>query len=187
MRLCCRVLLAALLAAILFVSVSSAQAAPLTAAQKVTLKASILADPTLAADVTAENWDNIAAAYNAPASPAYIVWKSIVPIGEVGKTFNATELAGLTQLNTTRLQNLAQWLVSGVNPSLASVRQFFDDIFSGSGGANTRAALLALWKRSATRLEKLFATGTGSDASPATLVVEGAVSAQTVSDAIGGR
>jgi hypothetical protein len=70
-----------------------------------------------------------------------------------------------------------------VNPSIASNRAFFDDVFSGAGGTNTRAALLALWKRLATRGEKLYATGTGSDASPATLVVEGAISARDVEEA----
>jgi hypothetical protein len=70
--------------------------------------------------------------------------------------------------------------LAGVNPSLPDCRQFFDDIFSGAGGTNTRANLLALWKRLATRAEKLYATGTGSDPSPAVMVVEGAISYQDV-------
>jgi hypothetical protein len=57
---------------------------------------------------------------------------------------------------------------TGINPSLADRRQFFDDIFSGAGGVNTRANLLALWKELATRAQKLFSTGTGTDAAPAT-------------------
>lgn len=64
-----------------------------------------------------------------------------------------------------------------------SNRAFFDDVFSGAGGTNTRAALLVLWKRLATRIEKLFATGTGSDAVPATLVFEGEVSVQDIIEA----
>lgn len=120
----------------------------------------VLHGPDNAAQVA--NW------YNLARSPAWVTWRQSVSIGEVGKTFNATELAGLTSLNTQRLQNLAAWLAAGVNPSLASVRQFFDDIFSGAGGANTRTALLALWKRNATNAQKLFSSGTGSDASPAT-------------------
>jgi hypothetical protein len=125
----------------------------------------------------------IAAAYNQLASPAFTVWKTKVAIGDVGKTFNATELAGLTSLNTQRLQNLAAWLAEGINPSLAPVRQFFDDVFSGAGGNNTRPALLAQWKRQATRFERLFATGTGNDANPATLVLEGAITYQDVENA----
>ena len=62
------------------------------------------------------------------------------------------------------------------NAALADVRQMFNDIWSGAGGANTRTSLLALWKRSALLGEKIFATGTGSDASPATLTYEGNLS-----------
>jgi hypothetical protein len=72
---------------------------------------------------------------------------------------------------------------AGVNPSLIDVRQMFDDIFSGAGGTNTRANLLALWKRLATRGEKIFATGTGSDPSPGTLTFEGNISYQDVEQA----
>ena len=157
----------------------------LTPAQKTTLKTAINADPALNVfpNTSDGNFDLAVKLSTELASPAFIVWRSNVPIGEVGKTFNATELAGLTSLNTQRLQNLAAWLVSGVNPSLASVRQFFDDIFSGAGGQLTRPALLVIWKRSATRIEKILATGTGSDASPATMGYEGSISASDVADA----
>jgi hypothetical protein len=154
----------------------------LTTAQKVTLKAAILADGAISQTFIDGDLDGVVAYYNAPASPSFTVWKTLVPLGEVGRGFDTTELAGLTSLNTQRLQNLAAWLVLGVNPSLASDRAFFDDVFSGAGGTNTRAALLILWKRLATRLERLFATGTGSNAVPGTLVVEGALA---VNDLIG--
>jgi hypothetical protein len=83
-------------------------------------------------------------------------------------------------LNHVRLQTLAIYLAGGVAPFLASIRAFFDDIFSGAGGTNTRAALLVLWKRLASRVEQLFATGTGSDAVPATLGFEGPISVNDV-------
>lgn len=156
----------------------------LTTAQLATLKADILADPVLAAKpLNSDGAFDIAKAYNLAASPAFTVWKTLVPIGEVGKAFSGSELAGLTTGNQSRLQTLAQYLADGVNPSILENRQFFDDVFSGAGGVNTRAKLLALWKRLATRGEKLFATGTGSDASPATLVFEGQISYQEVEQA----
>lgn len=146
----------------------------MTSQQLVTLKADILADPVLAAQPNNSDGDfAIAAAYNLQASPAFIVWKTLVSITQVGGNIVATELAGLTSLNLTRLQTIVTFLGDGVNPSLSDIRAFFDDVFSGSGGTGTRAKLLALWKRSATRFEKKFATGTGSDASPATMVLEG--------------
>lgn len=173
------------IACLLLLSIAASASAALTAPQKATLKAAILADPTLSAfpNTSDGNFDLAVKLSTELASPANIVWRTNVPLGEVGKTFNATELAGLSSLNTQRLQNLAAWLSGGVNPSLASVRQFFDDIFSGAGGANTRAALLVIWKRSATRIEKILATGTGSDPSPATMGFEGAISPQDVADA----
>jgi len=63
------------------------------------------------------------------------------------------------------------------------VRSGITDIFSGVGGATTRAQLLAVVKRNATRAEKLFATGTGSDASPATMAVEGRLAYQDIGQA----
>ena len=91
----------------------------------------------------------IAQLLNVAATPTFTVWKTNVSINEVGKSFNGTELAGLTTGNQTRLQTLAQYLAGGTNPSIASNRAFFDDVFSGAGGTNTRAALLILWKRTA--------------------------------------
>jgi hypothetical protein len=148
----------------------------LTTAQRNALKADILANSDALAIYTVGNLEALAALYNANASPTFTVWKSNVSINAVGKAFNGSELAGLTTANQTRLQTIALYLADGVNPSIASNRAFFDDVFSGASGANTRAALLVLWKRAATRLEKLFATGTGSDASPGTLVIEGSLS-----------
>lgn len=154
---------------------------PLTSTQLQTLKANIAADPTLSAyPRTGEGNLAIAVAYNTIASPAFTVWKSSVPLTQVGDKISASELAGLTSLNLQRLDTMAIYAPNGVNPSLADRRAFFDDVFSGAGGAVTRAALLALWKRLATRVEKLFATGTGTDASPATLVFEGHLSYQDV-------
>lgn len=175
------------LAAVLCLA-SSAQAATLTSAQLTTLKNNIAASADtvpsgvggcegfigVAVNAIPNSSDGnacVAAMYNRPASPAFTIWKTSVPKFEVGQTFNTADLAGLSQLNTTRLQNLGDWLPM-INPSNANVRQFFDDIFSGAGGANTRAALLILWKQLTTRVGKLYATGTGSDASPATLATD---------------
>jgi hypothetical protein len=161
----------------LFASVSWA----LTSAQLTTLRAAIVADPVLnALPNDSDGAFAIATAFNLLASPAFTVWRTNVGIGEVGDNINATELAGLSSLNATRLQTIAQYSPNGVNPSLTDRRQFFDDIFSGAGGTITRGKLLILWKRLATRAEKLFATGTGTDAVPATLSFEGELSYQDV-------
>lgn len=157
----------------------------LTPAQLQTLKTNIAADPIFGPlPLSTGNAIIIANGYNANASPDFTVYKTNVSINDVGKKMNGAELAGLTTANQTRLQTIALYLAGGVNPSLADNRAFFDDIFSGAGGTTTRANLLVLWKRLARRVEKLFATGTGSVASPATMVFEGTITPQEVIDAI---
>ena len=156
----------------------------LTTAQALLIKEAINADPTLSsAPNNSDGAFTIAIALNTIASPAFVVWKTKVSIREVGDNFVGTELAGLTTGNQTRLQTVAVYSGEGVNPSLIDRRQFFDDIFSGAGGVATRAKLLALWKRNATRAEKALATGVGSDASPATMGYEGDISYQDVQQA----
>ena len=146
----------------------------LTSGQLAAIKADIIANSDLNTKPNnSDGNDAIAKIYNLAASPAWTVWKVNVAINDVGKSLNGTELAGMTTGNQTRLQTIALYLANGVDPSLASNRAFFDDVFSGAGGTNTRAALLILWKRLATRLEKLLSTGTGSDAAPATLPTVG--------------
>jgi hypothetical protein len=157
---------------------------PLTNGQLATLKAAIVADGTLNAKPNnADGNTEIAAAFNLTAAPAFTVWKTKVAITEVGDNIVATELAGLSTLNATRLQTIAVFSPEGVNPSLADRRSFFSDVFSGAGGVLTTAKLLALWKRLAKRGEKLYATGTGTDASPATLTFEGLLTFQDVEEA----
>ena len=157
----------------------------LSTSQLVVLKAAILAeiDPTFVADRTAGATGAMAAFYNDAAVPSFTVWKSNVSIGAVGDNIVGTELAGLSSLNNTRLQSIIGLSPAGVNPSLPDRRAFFDDVFS-TGGTATRAKLLILWKRLAKRGEKLYATGTGSDAIPATLVFEGDITNTDVVSAL---
>lgn len=153
----------------------------LSPAQLLILKNNILADPALNSQpMTSDGAFAIASAYNMNAIPAFTVWKTNVSITEIGDNIVGTEIAGLSTLNTTRLQTVVVLSANGVNPSLPDRRAFFDDIFSGAGGALTRAKLLILWKRLATRAEKLFATWTGTDAAPATMTFEGTLPYQEV-------
>jgi hypothetical protein len=169
--------LKAAIAAALCALAFGASAQSLSNAQITTLRADILSDPALAAKCVpfGDGTYEIAAAYSLAASPQFIVWKTAVPRNEVGKAFVATALDAITAGNNDKLANFAAWNDT-INPSRADQRAFFDQIFSVAAGASTRAALLALWKRDAKRIEKLYATGAGSDASPATMVYEGSLS-----------
>ena len=148
----------------------------LTTAQLQALKADIAADPVLnALPKNSDSAFEIAMAYNLPAVPSFTVWKTSVSIMAVGQAMLNSDVANLTTANTNRLSVLGEYSGGAFNPSLADVRSGFNDIFSVAGAATTRANLLALWRRFATRIEKLVATGTGSDASPAQLVFEGTI------------
>jgi len=148
----------------------------LTPAQLQTLKTAILAAPELAS--LPDNDDSaftIAAAFNAVASPVFRVWRTNVPAKDIRAVVVWTEM---NNLSVVPQNNWYFGILSNgvVNIADTNVRQGIADIFSGASFAATRAALLAVAKRNATRAEKLFATGTGSDGSPATMVVEGALS-----------
>lgn len=156
----------------------------LTNAQLLILKAAILAelDPAFAAFRTANDRNSMATWFNGAST--FTVWKTTVPIAQVGLGMNSSEVAGLTTANTSRLQAMAAYSGGAFNPSIADVRAGFDSVFSGAGGALTRAALLILWKRLARRIEKLYATGTGSDAVPGQLVFEGTIARTDIDEAL---
>lgn len=156
----------------------------MTPAQLSAFKTAIFAetDPSIVAARQAFETGTIAAFYNASASPSFTVWKTSVPLADVVANVDGTELVGLTAIKLAAYQCLL--LAGSVNPSKANVQAAFNQVFSSAGGATTRPLLLALWKRFANRVEKVFATGTGSDASPATLTFEGAVSNDDVAAAL---
>jgi hypothetical protein len=167
---------------------------PLSSAQLATLKADILADPVLSAEPnTGDGNFNIALAYNLAASPDFWVWRSRVSKAEYimstspdGTTFNWTGAGFITRSQGERDAWRELFDAQGnANPSLANVRQAFLDIFSGgtAPAPANRAHLAAVSRRKATRGEKLFATGTGSTASPATMGFEGMIVVTDVQNA----
>lgn len=163
---------------------------PLTTAQLQTLKTDIAANTNqingVAINAMPMNDDAhfaIAAWYNGTASPNFTVWRTNVPVSDCKKATTWTEFIGRSQGERDAWQFM---LSNGIlNAADSNVRQGILDIFSGPSGATTRAALTAIAKRLATFAEKLFATGTGSDGSPATMSFEGAISFQDVSQARG--
>jgi hypothetical protein len=180
----------------------------LTPAQRIILRADIQADATLnTLPHNSNSADQIVAAYNADASPAFWVWRTSISKVEY---VNSTSVDGTvfsyvgTGFITRSAGEQAAWRDmfdnggNAVNPSLPQVRQAFLDIFSGAvapAPAN-RTHLATMSRRRATRLEKLFAvassgpgTGTGAlgaTGNPGALVVEGLLSSaeadQTWSD-----
>lgn len=166
----------------------------LTPAQLATLKADIEADPAFAS--VPNNDDGhflIADAYNLTASPDFWVWRTKVTKNEYvqstsvdGTTFNWTGAGFITRSQGER--DAWREMFNGTetaNPSLANVRQAFTDIFSGgtAPAPANRTHLTTVSRRKALRIEKLFATGTGSTASPGLMTYEGTITYQDVAAA----
>jgi hypothetical protein len=160
---------------------SSLAFAQLTTEQKTTLKAAMLADPALTTFVAQRRDDLIADYYNAPSNPAFTVWRTNVTANETGNAWVGTDIDGMAALNMQRLQLLLASSPSGIfDMSRADRRAGFENPFGTNANNASRVAMRAVWKRIANRVERLFATGTGSDATPGLLgSFEGRV---TVSD-----
>lgn len=168
---------------------SLAMAQNLTNAQLQTLKADILADPELNAHPnTPDGAFTIAALYGATAFPAFWVWRTSVSQAEITSvtTVDATTWNWTTYINRSQAERDAWRDMFGngglINFSLSNVRQGLQDIFSGAGGASQRTHVLTVGRRPANRIEKLFATGTGSTISPATMAFEGQLAYHDVLD-----
>jgi len=154
----------------------------MTPEQQSTLKAAILAEPALAAQPSdGDGLNFIADALNADAVPDYFVWRTDVTSGETGNAWVGTDIDGMSALNMQRLQLLLASSPQGVfDMSRADRRAGFENPFGASVSNASRVAMRTAWKRTARRIEKLFATGTGSGASPGTMTFEGTISPNEV-------
>jgi len=135
--------------------------------------------------------------YNLPASPSFWVWLSTSTLAAVGMAIKMSDVGNLTTANSTRLQVSFQVRPGGFTPANQDDRSLFGGLFSVSGASGTRANLLAIWQRLATRIEKMFATGTGTQVtgdlnsdgsvtvgSPGVLVVDGSTNPLTGNDVL---
>jgi hypothetical protein len=164
-----------LFALLVWAIATCAQAVDLTPAQTATLKAAIIADTNLTAQKAAHDTQGIADYLNATST--YIVWRSVMTPDQsrAAVIIGATQLDGLT---AGKRDSLFYILSETVSPADPNVRAAIDDL---CGSQNTlKNALIAAQKRAATRLEKVFATGTGTTATPGLLVVEGTVDELTI-------
>ena len=155
----------------------------MTPEQLSTLKAAILADPALAQWIIDYRDDLIRDYYNEPASPAYTVWRTNVTQDEIMQ--NGFDWVQVDNLSVGKAR-IWEWLFdngsTSINPSKANVRAGIDEVWKGTAAMlAVRAAIYVHCKRAANRVERLFATGTGSDAVPGTLVFEGTLSTSDIS------
>lgn len=163
----------------------------LTTEQKAILAADIAADQAFAN--LPHNSDGafaIAAAYQLPASPDFYVWRTDVTQDEIMQNgFDWTRVDNLS-VGPARIW---EWMFNNsqrsFNPSKPNVRAGIEAVWKGTAAdLAVRAAIYLHCQRKANRLEKLFATGTGTampGGSPATMTIEGALSYADVHAALG--
>lgn len=157
----------------------------LTSEQMATLKADILAATDQATvDARANGQTTVLAGiYNQAADPAFYVWRtSFTPEQARDAISGGDGLAQLDNLTAGKRDSLL-WVFEGnTNPSNATQR---NAIVSLCGTQNTlKAAIAAAQKRTVTRAERLFVTGTGSEVSPGALGWEGTLSGDDVASAM---
>jgi len=163
----------------------------LTPEQQIAFKADVLADPVLSQlEHTSDNAFAIANAYRLDASPAFYVWKT-----------NATQDEIMQNgMDWTRVDNLSvgksriwEWMFTNqsrsFSPAKPNVRAGIDAVWVGTAAdLAVRAAVYLHCQRPANRLEKLFATGTGTampGGTPATMALEGGIQYNDVLQAMG--
>ena len=161
----------------------------MTPAQLQTLKAALLADPALAQYIVDYRDDLIRDHYNAPSEPAFTVWRTAVTQDEIMQN----------GFDWTRVDNLAvgkariwDWMFDNqsttINPSKQNVRAGIEAVWVGTAAdLAVRAAVYVHCKRIANRVERFFATGTGSDAVPGLLTFEGELTTSDVSAMLSGE
>jgi len=158
----------------------------LTTAQLTTLKAAILAetDPAFVALRTANDEQGMANWYNAPST--FVIWRTDVRADEIGNAWSGSDIDGMTAINMQRLQlMLASSPIGVFDMTRADRRQGFEGPFGTNVNNASRVAMRAAWKRFATRAERLFSAGTGTDAAPgAPGTFQGSINAQNISDAL---
>lgn len=158
----------------------------LTSQQLVTLKADIEADPAFTG--LPQNSDSaflIATSYNMIAVPDFIVWKTSVSVDEIMR--NGMDWARVDNLSVGKAR-IWEWLgkLGTFDASKPNIRAGIDAAWVGTAAdLAVRAAVYVHCKRQAKRIEKLYATGTGSDASPGTMVYQGNINYLDVMQAMG--
>ncbi len=152
----------------------------MTPEQLSTLKAAVIADPTLSA--VGRNDTELARLLNLPT--AFICWRTLVSQDEIMQN----------EFDWVRVDNLSigkariwDWLFynaqRAINPSKPNVRAGIAECWKGTAAdLAVRAAVLAHCKRAATRAEGILATGAGTDANPGLFDFEGSVSINDIGE-----
>jgi len=142
-------------------------------------------EPNVVAALAIRNDTELARLYNLLSE--LIVWRKTVSTFEVGNAVNYVAVEAMTDINRTKVTTFYAMNPTSFDPSRSDIRTYWSNTFGGAlggQGQSTRDALEALWRRAATVFESVFATGTGNQANPASLVVEGQIGVNELSTAL---
>lgn len=165
----------------------SATTPAMTSAQRTALKAAIQGSGDTNALCAVGDMSGLAALLNADQVPTRWVWRANVTREEIYTLQNDLPVSGAQTgfWNWTTFKNQGateqtawreMFMGDLANFGRPNVRDGVASIFTGSAAANAqRDHVLAIGRRPATRIEHVFAVGTGSTAVPATLVITGPV------------
>lgn len=142
----------------------------LTLEQLATFKAALFAetDATLVGYKTNGQTSLIRDWYNSTDPSNYVIWRNKVTLDEIMQNgFDWTQVDN----QTVGKARIWEWMFSNseksINPSKANVRAGIDEAWKGTAAMlAVRAAVYVHCKKFASRIDKLFATGAGTDASP---------------------
>lgn len=151
--------------------------------QLAVLKAHVQANPDTNGFYVGGNLPAVAALLNVDAAPVFYATKKSLSRHDIltgtsieGTTFAWAGAAYITRNQGERDAFREMFNSTGeIDPAVANIVAAFQDIFSGTGGAGNRAHVTSMSKRTATRFEKLFATGLGTLVAPATMALQGPV------------
>lgn len=156
--------------------------------QQAALKAFVEADSALSQfPHTGDGAYALAEALKADASPAFVVWRTNVTQDEIMQ--NGFDWVRVDNLSVGKAR-IWEWLFNNssraMNPAKINVRAGINETWKGTAAdLAVREAVYTHCKRNANVLEKIFATGTGTSVSPATMGVEGSIPYHEVQSAMG--
>lgn len=154
----------------------------LTKEQRTTLAAHIRAssDPAVVAALAIRDDTTMTALYNADSS--FIVWRESISPEEYRDKMVWTEVDGL-QVGKARIWEwITQNMTMPIDASKDNVRAGLAEVFPSN--QTTRGQLLSIAKEPASLAESIFATGTGTEASPGVRTFVGSITIEDVGRAL---
>ena len=159
-----------------------------TPAQNLIVKNYVQADQVLSLLLPGgDSADQIRVALSVTAAGPFVVWKTSVSRQQILQNgFDWTRLDNLSAGKARVWNDIFAGEGGTLNPSKSNVRTGIDSVWVGTAAdLAVREAVYVHCKRSATIVEKLLATGTGSNAVPATMGFEGAITGDEIQTAMG--